>query len=356
MDKTVQNKIETQFLKTVHRDRKVKNAFLLVHSESHGIHINLSHGSKDSSSLSTQQPHYMASCGKLFTATIFGQFHERGDVSFDDKISSYLDDELMKQLHLYKGKDYSGEIEIRHLLNQTSGLPDNFYPLFDKLLADPDFNITPREAVIWAKENLTPSAPPGTKSYYTDTNYHLLGLIAEKVTGAPFHSVLSSMIFDPLGMDHAFMLQVSEPRKKSSDRVADFYFKKRRLNDLRGFSGIDYAGGGVVAPPEELLIFMKALVNGEIVSGETLDLMKADKANLFPNFEYGYGIWQVKPIPLLIPEKLKSWGVLGATGAFMFYHPKLDIYLIGNFNHSSYKQKCVRFMFKVINLLWKSRN
>ena len=145
----------------------------------------------------------MASVGKLFTSVVVGLLHEKGCLSFEDCIAEYLDSELMDGLHVYRGKDYSSEIQIRHLLNQSSGLPDNFYPLFDKLLADHDFDIRPREAVMWAKDNLAPSAAPGRKSYYTDTNYHLLGLIVEKVSGEPFPAVLKRLVFDPVGMKHA---------------------------------------------------------------------------------------------------------------------------------------------------------
>jgi D-alanyl-D-alanine carboxypeptidase len=59
----------------------------------------------------------------------------------------------------------------------------------------------------------------------------------------------------------------------------------------------------------------------------------------------------VRTVPLLIPAKYRSWGVLGATGAFMFYHPELDTYFIGSFNHLAWQRKCVRFMFKAMDRL-----
>jgi len=343
--------IEVLFRKQVRKDSKVKNAYLLVHSDKTGLHINLSEGAGDNGKPTPQQPNYMASVGKLFTSVIVSMLHEKGVLSFEDRISYYLDSGLIQGLHVYKGKEHSSEIQIRHLLNQTSGLPDNFYPLFDKLLADHNFDIGPREAIEWSKKNLTPQAVPGKKSYYTDTNYHLLGLIVEKVCGEPFHAVLKNLIFDPIGMKHAYMLHYSEPEKASPQPEAGFYIDQTRLNDIKGFAGIDYAGGGVVAPLEDLLLFMKALVGHQLVSKETLAIMRSDKALLNPGFDYGYGIWQVRTIPLLIPAKYKSWGVLGATGAYMFYHPELNAYVIGNFNHIAWQRKCVRFMFRVMDRL-----
>ena len=252
--------IETVFRKQVRKDPRVKNAYLLVHSEKTGLHINLAEGPGEDGKPNPQQPNYMTSVGKLFTSVIVGMLHEQGALSFEDPIGDYLDSGLMDGLHVHKGKDYSADIQIRHLLNQTSGLPDNFHPLFDRLLADHDFDIDPREAVEWAKRNLMPQAAPGGKSYYTDTNYHLLGFIVEKVCGEPFHAVMKKLIFDPVGMKHASMLHRSEPEETSPHPAAGFYADDIRLNNIKGFAGIDYAGGSVVAPLEDLLQFMKALV------------------------------------------------------------------------------------------------
>lgn len=345
------SQIETLFREQVRKDKKLKNAYLLVHSEGKGLHLNLAEGEGEHSSPDPRQPVYMASVGKLYTAVIVALLHEKGDLSFEDTIGNYLEPDLMERLHVYKKYDYSGEIQIRHLLNQTSGLPDNFYPLFDKLLADPGFEISPRDAVLWAKNHLKPKAAPGKKAYYTDTNYHLLGLIVEKVYGEPFHVVLKRLIFDPLNMRHSYMLQTSEPEEKTEYEEAGFYFNQTRLNNISGFAGVDYSGGGVVAPMEDSLKFMKALTGYRLISEETFGKMISDKAPLYPGWEYGYAIWQVRPIPVLLPAKYKSWGVLGATGAFMFYHPALDAYFIGSFNHQSWQRKCVRFLFKVMDRL-----
>ena len=347
------HEIESLFNKQLQKDKNLINAYLLVHSEKTGLHLNLVGGKGENGAPSPKQPVYMASVGKLFTSAIIAILHEQGKLSFDDSISRFFDPGFIDGLHLFKGKDYSGEIEVRHLLNQTSGLPDNFYPLFDKLLADPNFDITPREAVLWAKENLKPQAVPGKKSYYTDTNYHLLGLIVEEVCGEPFHAVLKRLIFDPLQMKHSYMLQHSEPEENPGAPEAGFYYKKTRLNEIKGFAGLDFSGGGVVGPMEDMLLFMKALTGNKLISKETLGRMLDDKAKLYPGWDYGYAVWQVRPVPVLLPAKYRSWGVLGATGAYMFYHPKLEAYFIGSFNDASWQRKCVRFMVKVMHRLIK---
>lgn len=53
-----------------------------------------------------------------------------------------------------------------------------------------------------------------------------------------------------------------------------------------------------------------------------------------------------------MPEIFNVWGHAGARGAYVFYHPKMDAYLIGTLNDFAYEKKGVKFMlFKVINQL-----
>lgn len=344
---SVRSNIEEAFRRQVKKDKRVKNAYLLVHSERNGIHLNIAEGKTDNFIAQPHQPVHLASVGKLFTATIFGILKENGKLSFNDKISKYLDEELMNKLHVYRGKDYSDEIEIRHLLNQSSGLNDVFYYLFDRLVKTQQI-VTPRDAVLWGKQNLKPKSEPGKKHFYTDTNYYLLGLIVEKITKKPFHKVLHELIFDPLDMINAFMYEYSEPKVKSEYPVAKLYLNNVDAFSIHGVGQIDYAGGGVVAPLEEYLKFMKALVNHKIVSWETLQQMLNDDYRSFPTIRYGYAIWKFITVPLLLPRKYNCWGCVGVTGAFMFYHPQTDSYIIGSFNDMSYRSKSLNFMLRKV--------
>ncbi|MFW6304964.1 MAG: serine hydrolase domain-containing protein [Candidatus Saliniplasma sp.] len=357
----VRKSIEDAFRNKVKRDSKINNAYLLVHSDKLGLHLNIAEGSTEDTPADSRQPNYMASVGKLFTSTLVSMLYDEGKLSFDDSISEYLDDDVLDGLHVYKGDDYTDKIRIKHLLNHTSGLPDSFWHLLDKLLENPDIKMNPRKAIEWGKKNRKPHFPPGDKFHYTDTNYYLLGFIVEELTRMPFHEVLKERIFRPLDMKHSYMLNSSEPMEDPGFPIADFYLKGKKMtgvkvfNDTGSYAGIDYAGGGVVAPMGDLLKFMKSIVNHEIIKKETLDLMMKDKAKFGLGIDYGYGIWMLKKIPILMPEKFKSWGVVGATGAFMFYHPELEAYFIGNLNDTYFERKGVRFMLKIMDKVIKSK-
>jgi D-alanyl-D-alanine carboxypeptidase len=114
----------------------------------------------------------------------------------------------------------------------------------DELVADPEFRITPRKAIEWVNKNSEPHFPPGAGFQYTDTNYHLLGLIIEKRTGLPFHEALKQYIYEPLEMKHSSMLHNSEPIEPCSFPIADFDIRGTRLNEVEAYGSLDYAGSG----------------------------------------------------------------------------------------------------------------
>ena len=152
----VEEKIESSFRKQVRNNKKVKNAYLLVHSTKLNIDLNIAKGSTGDFKAQVNQPNHLSSVGKLFTATIVSILCEKEVLDFDDPIKKHLDDELMNGLHVFKGKDYSDQFTIRHLLMQTSGLNDVFYHLWEKTVHDPTFRTTPKDAINWGKENLKP--------------------------------------------------------------------------------------------------------------------------------------------------------------------------------------------------------
>ncbi|MFP4529589.1 MAG: serine hydrolase domain-containing protein [Candidatus Kapaibacterium sp.] len=358
--KSTASKIESAFRKQAQNDKNVRNAYLLVNSDQLGIDLRIAEGKTGDQPANILQPNHLASVGKLFTATLIGMLYEKNLLDYSDSIAKYLDSDLMNGLHVYKGTDYSGRITIRHLLTQTSGLNDVFYELYKKMISNPGFRSTPREAVIWGKENLQPVAPPGKKHFYADPNYYLAGLIVEKVCGKPFHEAMHEMVFEPIGMEHACMYGYSKPATENSQPPAALYIKDVNLFSVEGIHELDYAGGCVMAPLEDFLKFMKSLTGGKLIKKETLQLMIEDDYPMgFPvvGFDYGYSIWKLKSLPLIIPKKYFSWGCVGVTGAFMFFHPATRSYIIGSFNDFSYRGKALQFMMrKVIKELLKSLN
>ncbi|BAQ09084.1 beta-lactamase [Bacillus sp. OxB-1] len=351
----VEASIEHFFKKRVKKDPKIHNSALLVHSEKLDIDVQVSEGENTHH---PRQPYYIASVSKLVTAVLVGMLEERSLLSFEDPISKYIDADLMKDLHVYKRVDYSEDIRVKHLLNHTSGLhdfveeqPKQGKSIIDMLLEEPTHKWTPREVIEWAKQHFVPHFPPGEGFHYSDTGYHLLGLIVEKATGMSLGKNLQTMIFQPLGMTQTYLV-FSDAVVETELPVARLYMRNEDITDHTSLSLL-YAGGGIVSTTQDLLLFMKALVHHQLVNEKTLAKMKSDWSKFFVGIDYGYGVMNFKTVPILMPAKYNVWGNAGSTGSFLFYHPQLDAYVIGSFNHFRHDKKGIRFMLQVIDKLVK---
>jgi D-alanyl-D-alanine carboxypeptidase len=280
-------------------------------------------------------PIYIASILKLYTATVIMQLYEKGALSLDDPMSRYLPEGLIKGIHVYKGKDYSQEITIKQLLSHTSGIADYYIEkpkggksVFETLLEEPERTWTENETIEWTRDKLKPNFPPGTDASYSDTNFDLLGKIIESITGQPLHIVYEDFIFRPLGLKHTWVIERSTPQIAIPTSPADVFYKDRNITNIRSNSAYwPY----IVSTSEEMVLFLKALNEGKIISKDTLQLMHDWHKLEFP-IQYGYGTMYFKLPPLM--SKLSGltplWGHSGSTGSFLYYSEDLDLYMAGS--------------------------
>jgi len=133
-----------------------------------------------------QMRYSIGSISKQFTAAALLLLAEEGKLSLDDKVVRWLPD-------LTRAKD----VTIRQLLSMTSGYQD-FWPQ-DYVMPMMMKPVTPGEILAgWAKIPL--DFEPGTKWQYSNTNYVIAGMIAEKVAGMPLLDFLRARVFTPLKM------------------------------------------------------------------------------------------------------------------------------------------------------------
>jgi D-alanyl-D-alanine carboxypeptidase len=306
-------------------------------------------------------PIYIASITKLYTATVIMRLYEKGALSLDDPMSKYLPEDLIKGIHVYKGKDYSQEITVKQLLSHTSGIADYYTEkpkggksLFLLLLEEPKRSWTVDETIERARKELKPNFPPGTDASYSDTNFQLLGKVIEAITGKPLHIIFNDFFFAPLGLTHTWLIDPSEPQPASSAHPADVFHKDINITSTRT-NGAYWADGGIVSTAEEMIIFLKALNEGRIVSRDTLKLMHNWHKLQFP-LQYGFGTMNFKlpPIMTKITKVSPLWGHSGSTGSFLYYSQDRDLYLAGTINQVDSKVKPFTLMIKVIRAV-KSR-
>jgi len=133
-----------------------------------------------------QMRYSIGSISKQFTAAAILLLAEEGKLTLDDKVVRWLPE-------LTRAKD----VTIRQLLSMTSGYQD-FWPQ-DYVMPMMMKPVTPQEILTgWAKIPL--DFEPGTKWQYSNTNYVIAGMIAEKVAGMPLLDFLRARVFNPLKM------------------------------------------------------------------------------------------------------------------------------------------------------------
>jgi len=302
-------------------------------------------------------PVYISSITKLYTAAVIMRLYEKGALFLDDPMSKYLPKKLIQGIHVYKGKDYSNEITIKELLSHTSGIADYYTEkpkggksLFEIFLEEPERSWTVDETIARVKNDLVPNFPPGTDTSYSDTNFQLLGKIIEVITGKPLHFVYNDFIFRPLGLKNTWLVGHSKALV-ASGTPADVFYKDKIINKIRT-NGSYWADGGIVSTAEEMIIFLKALNEGRIVSRDTLKLMHNWHKLHFP-LQYGYGTMYFK-LPNFIAKWMEApplWGHSGSTGSFLYYSEDLNLYMAGSINQAESESKP---FFKVMIKLTKA--
>ena len=336
------------------KDKSLHSAILLVHSDKLGIHWKFACG------VTEDHTFHVASIGKTFTSALFAKLFDQGRIDYEDSIAKYLPEEILEGLFVFDGFDYADNVLVRHLLNHTSGIADYFTEkpkqgksIIELAIDEPDRFWTPLDTIRWAKENLETHFPPGEGFHYTDTGYQLLGLMAERITGKPFHQSLHEEIFSPLGMTHTWQLFYSEPAQASPYPMAKVYVGEHDVTRFKSIS-VDWAGGGLVSTTEDLLSFIQSLKNNTLIKAETFNRMK-DWARFAKGIDYGYGLmsFRFKDVFFLLPDKYNMWGNSGSLGSYMYYVPAFDTYLVGTFNQMGYEKKHVMFMLKVLKIVSK---
>lgn len=322
-----------------------------------GVTVCVSHGDSTwraaAGNIKKESHYFIASVTKIYVTAIVLNLEQAGKLKLEDPIKNYLDSATMKNLLVFDGVDYSDQITIEHLLAHTSGIPDYFEDkgangksLLSELTAGKDQTWTYEQSIAMSKK-MKAQFKPGEedKAHYSDTNFQLLDLILEKITGKKIGALMHELIFQPLGLKETWLYT-----EASDKRPVNLNYKKKPLlipNAMTCFKG----DGGIVSTSDETMIFLKAFMNGFFFSKEKLKEIAVWKKVMFP-LEYGIGIMRFK-----LPKSMTGGkeypeliGHSGLSGAFSYYCPGKDLYLTGTVNQIHKPGLSYKLMIKVMNL------
>lgn len=326
---------ETFLNQTVEKIVKRNNVFSAALCVENGSGTFAWHGA--AGEMDKDDTYFIASVTKLYVTIVVQRLIDEQKLSLDDKIAKYLPAEMVKGLHILKGTDYSNEITIKHLISNTSGIPDYFFhkqpsgkTAADELLAGKD-EAWDLDKTIGLVKNLKPNFKPGQKgkANYSDTNYQLLGRIIETTTGKTIGEVFTEYIFDVLELQNTYVYS------DINDTVpTKFYYKSEKtwLPIYMASVGVE---GGIVSTSREVMAVIKAFFNGTFFPKERIDDLKQWNLLFGPGiFYFGIGLEKLFVPRIVSPFKPigEVLGFWGQTGSFAFYNPRTDLYFTGTTN------------------------
>jgi len=142
-----------------------------------------------------QTPFFIGSLTKSFTALAVMQLVEAGKVELDAPVQRYL------PWFRVADPQVSAQMTVRHLLNQTSGMP---FLLSEVALDDFDDRPDAIERQVRALSTLKISRPVGSEVAYSNFNYNIVGLIVETISGESYANYIQNHIFNSLEMHHSY--------------------------------------------------------------------------------------------------------------------------------------------------------
>jgi len=211
----------------------------------------------------------IASISKTFTAVAVLQLMEKGRLQLDDPFIRY-----------FPAFPYP-TVTIRHLLSHSSGVPDE-YDFFDPVARKyPDSILRNKDVIAILKASGKPLyAKPGEKWHYCNTNFQLLAVLVEKLSGQPFNEYVQKYIFQKARMDNSYIITAARPK---DDRaviryVLPYFYSTQYVNvdsvKSGRFAGNTYGGSfgdnNIVSTLGDLLNYDQALYAGVLLRPATL--------------------------------------------------------------------------------------
>ncbi len=196
-------------------------------------------------SISAATPFHLASVSKTFTAMAVLKLQEEGKLHTDDPVSNYLSGFPLDQ------------VTIKTLLNHRSGIP-NYIHYMDQLGWDRSRHVSNQDVLdfIIARRKDIQIGPADRRFAYSNTNYALLALVIEKVSGHPFPEFMRLNFFEPLGMNDTYVFTMADSARSLPSY---FYSGKQYAFD---YFDLVYGDKNIYSTARDLLKWDQALYSG----------------------------------------------------------------------------------------------
>lgn len=264
----------------------------------------------------------IGSMAKQFTAFAIALLEAEGKLAFDDDCRK----------HLPELPDFGSKITVRHLIHHTSGLRGSFPELL-ALAGWRDTDTTTSEDVyrlLKAQREL--NFDPGEEFLYVNSNYLLLALIVEQVSGQPFATFCHDRIFSPLEMTKTI---VNDSIFKVIPNRASGYY-----DDERGSWLCAPLTDSVVGPTnvyscvEDLAKWDENFYSAQVGGREVIEqLQQPGRLSDGSELDYAFGLMVGPTHQHRGWQMVEHGGGQGGYGSWMVRFPELHLSVVVLFNH-----------------------
>jgi len=237
---------------------------------------------KKRDSLDAHIAFHLASISKTFTAMSILKLWQEGKLDIHDSVTKYL-----------TGFPYPA-VTLEMLLSHRSGLHNYVHFMYKPYMNKRVFLHNPdvlQFIIDHQHERDVYSGQPGRHFEYSNTNYAILAMVIEKVSGLPYADYLSQTFFKPLQMQDSYVYSLSDSAKAGLS-----YYQTGRPFRLE-FLDLVYGDKNVYSTVRDMYKWDQALRNGQLFTKKTLDSAYAGYSFEKPGQRnYGLG-WRMLFIP-----------------------------------------------------------
>jgi D-alanyl-D-alanine carboxypeptidase len=227
----------------------------------------------------------IGSVTKTFVGTLVLQLVDQGKLSLDAPIGRWL-----------PNVPDARQVTIRELLNMTSGIfeygddPGLLQQALQHVkvqgnVVTGDYHWQPRQLVAFAAKHPLYFAP-GTGSHYSSTNFIILGMLLEKVTGRPLADLLQAKITGPLHLAHTLLPSGASLSAPYWHGYTQLPGSTAVLDATHVDSSFAWAAGGMVSTLDDLHVWAQALATGALLS----PTLQAQRLQMTPQSGHTYGM------------------------------------------------------------------
>lgn len=214
----------------------------------------------------------IASISKLYIAAATAMLINMDSLTLDDSLGDLIPE-------VYGKVEYADEITLRMLMQHRSGIPEYiFRPGFAGSDSNVDYMTT-----LSLVYDLPADFEPDKKRSYSNTNYLIIGEILDRTLGYSHLYFIKSEIIEPLGLQNTYCL-ASEI--DSTDIMSGYYAETSY--DYKTIEEHTRPGGSMVATAEDVGIFLRALIDGALLTAEEQEIYSSVYAYEHTGWVNGY--------------------------------------------------------------------